>query len=213
MTKEPISRRAAALLFAALAALCIVTRVQPTNATVPIGTFTSYTPVLSATSVNPSAAVHARVVSPALGTNGTSYGRYVKIGHVVVADFVITFGANSNPGSGAYRISLPVPVSKVLRSNGGAVGYGHEHEASQGYLGLGPGAYRNVIYHVNTNVDQLHAGLVIGENPRAATPDDPNINLSPMFNDVQTDQTSDSAPWVWAQGDQIIGTLVYESAN
>jgi len=195
-------------LVGALVAI-VAFRVPATHAATPTpGTFISWTPALSATSINPSQ--HA--VAPKLGTDGVDFGRYTEIGHLVTAYFSITFGNGSNPGSGAYRVSLPLPIVRAARLHGVAVGYGHEHDVDQGYIGLGPGAYRNVVFHVNTNVDNLHAGIVIGENPEAATPADPNIDLSPMFDGIETDQTSNDAPWVWAPGDEITGVLTYEAA-
>lgn len=208
-----MGRRATPAILAIVAALTFVgLRATPTHATPPpAGTFVSYKPIVTATSIDPTHPTPA--IAPTLGTGGIGYGRYTRIGDVVTVHFSIIFGSGATPGSGAYRINLPVPIDNTERMRQSAIGYGLEHEESQGHLGLGPGAYRTVIYHVNNNVDQHHAGIVIGENPRAATPDDPSVNLSPMFDDVQTDQTSDSNPWVWAAGDQLTGDFTYEAAH
>jgi hypothetical protein len=48
--------------------------------------------------------------APALG-NGTIEGRYLHIGDMVMARFLLTIGSTSTNGSGDYRISMPNTVS------------------------------------------------------------------------------------------------------
>jgi hypothetical protein len=62
------------------------------------GAWTSYTPVLTAITTNPT-----------MGTGETRNGGYVQIGKLVIYRFAIFFGTSGvNAGSGGYRISLPV---------------------------------------------------------------------------------------------------------
>lgn len=66
-----------------------------------IGEWTSYTPILTATTTNPT-----------LGTGSSSVGSYARIQNFIFYRFVITFGTSGvNAGVGTYRISLPVAAS------------------------------------------------------------------------------------------------------
>ncbi len=123
-----------------------------------IGAWTTYTPALTATTTNPT-----------LGTTGKiATGRYFRIGKLIMAQFRIQFASivgEINKGSGAYRISLPVPCTSFANTNGIVVGYGHIFDASEGGgLGLGPGSFRDVMYHNATSITTSVAGIVIGSN-------------------------------------------------
>ncbi len=68
-----------------------------------IGEWTSYTPVLTATTTNPT-----------LGTGSSSVGSYARIQDLIFYRFVITFGTSGvNAGVGTYRISLPVAAAAI----------------------------------------------------------------------------------------------------
>lgn len=60
--------------------------------------WTSYTPALTASSVNPT-----------LGTGSTASGAYIAAGKLIVVSIQIKFGTSGTAaGTGTYRISLPV---------------------------------------------------------------------------------------------------------
>lgn len=122
-----------------------------------------------ATSVNPTlgTGTYAGTTTPA----GVS-GRVFQVGKLVVADAQITFGAAStNPGIGAYRVSLPYPCTSRENTQSAIVGYGHLFNPAvpNTFLGLGPGNFRHVMLHNAPSVSTDVAGLVIGvNNPRPA---------------------------------------------
>ena len=63
-----------------------------------LGAWTSYTPVLAATT------------NPVLGTGGSAVGRYTKHGKVVTFSTSITFGTSGfTSGDGPWTVSLPTP--------------------------------------------------------------------------------------------------------
>ena len=63
-----------------------------------IGEWLSYTPVLTATTTDPT-----------LGTGSSSVGGYSRIQNLIVYRFSIAFGSSGvNAGSGSYEVSLPV---------------------------------------------------------------------------------------------------------
>jgi hypothetical protein len=68
-----------------------------------IGEFTNYTPVLTATTTNPT-----------LGTGSSQNGSYARIQNLIIARFFIRFGtAGVNAGSGNYKVSLPVTAAET----------------------------------------------------------------------------------------------------
>jgi hypothetical protein len=74
--------------------------------------WTAYTPVLTATTTNPT-----------LGTGSSQLGRYVAAGKWITYQYRITFGTSGTAaGSGTYLISLPVapatPVSNAYVGTG-----------------------------------------------------------------------------------------------
>ena len=65
------------------------------------GAWTSYTPVLTASTTNPT-----------LGTGSTQEGAYAEFGKLIVFRVYIQFGtASVNAGSGFYSVSLPVTAA------------------------------------------------------------------------------------------------------
>jgi hypothetical protein len=65
--------------------------------------WTSYTPALTASSVNPT-----------LGTGSSATGQYNQIGRVVVMRFRIVFGTSGvSAGTGTYRVSFPVNARSI----------------------------------------------------------------------------------------------------
>jgi hypothetical protein len=64
-----------------------------------LGAWQSYTPVLTASTTNPT-----------LGTGGVILGRYCKIGGTVFFRVKILFGSTMTGGSGTYRVTHPSPV-------------------------------------------------------------------------------------------------------
>lgn len=79
--------------------------------------WSTYTPALTASSVNPT-----------LGTGSSVLGRYVKVGRLVIGYAHITFGTSGvAAGTGTYRVSLPVNRE---RSDGQRIGYGRILDAS-----------------------------------------------------------------------------------
>lgn len=76
------------------------------------GTWTGYTPTLTATTTNPT-----------IG-NGSIIGRYKQYGKLVVFDIEFVFGSTSTAGSGNYSFSLP-PGLTVTNVAGTPVAVGH----------------------------------------------------------------------------------------
>ena len=68
-----------------------------------IGEWTSYTPVLTATTTNPT-----------LGTGATVIGSYARVQNLIIYNFLITFGTSGFvAGVGDYKVSLPVTANAV----------------------------------------------------------------------------------------------------
>ena len=80
-----------------------------------IGEWTSYTPVLTAST------------NPTLGTGSTQFGQYARIQDLIVYRFLIRFGTSGvNAGAGNYLISLPVPsngITSFYETNLGTVAF------------------------------------------------------------------------------------------
>ena len=83
-----------------------------------IGTWQSYTPVLTAT-----------VTSPNLGTSPIQTGQYCQINDFCVAQIFLAFGSSSSAGTGEYRISLPVEASPASNINAN-MGWGWIYDAN-----------------------------------------------------------------------------------
>jgi hypothetical protein len=88
----------------------------------PAGAWTSYTPVLTASTTNPT-----------LGTGGSVSGRYIKLGKTVIGQAAIVFGSSGvNAGSGTYYVSLPINKTGL---NEHALGSVVMRDASASYIG------------------------------------------------------------------------------
>lgn len=86
------------------------------------GSWTSYTPVLTASTTNPS-----------IG-DGTVIGKYCQLGKIVFAHIRIFFGSSGvSAGTGTYYISLPV---NCLQSNIG-IGFADLADANTGARSIG----------------------------------------------------------------------------
>lgn len=97
-----------------------------------VGEWTSYTPVLTASTTNPT-----------LGTGSTVIGSYVQIKNVVIYRFYIGFGTSGvNAGSGFYYVSLPVTASQ----------FGNFFSASSGQTAFYDSS-ANSIYFANAWMD------------------------------------------------------------
>ena len=130
---------------------------------ITIPSWQSYTPMLV---VNDGTATSAPTsgTNPTLGTGSVQLGRYFQLGSSVIANFVIQFGtSNVNAGSGAYRVTLPVPCTGTANSNRFVLGSGHLLNHTDVY-DLGPGNYRAVNFHTSSVISTYTAGIVIGSN-------------------------------------------------
>jgi hypothetical protein len=68
-----------------------------------IGEWTSYTPVLTASTTNPT-----------LGTGSSATGAYARVQNLIIYNFLILFGTSGvNAGVGNYSVSLPVTANAV----------------------------------------------------------------------------------------------------
>ena len=68
------------------------------------GSWNTYTPVWTATSINPT-----------LG-NGTIFGKYVQMGRLIKGNLFIIAGSTTNRGNGTYRITLPFTAVNGMRN-------------------------------------------------------------------------------------------------
>jgi hypothetical protein len=69
----------------------------------PFGAWSSYTPVLTASSSNPT-----------LGSGSSATGRYQRLGRRVTFEAQITFGTSGTAtGSGTYRVSVPATIDSA----------------------------------------------------------------------------------------------------
>jgi hypothetical protein len=97
-----------------------------------VGSWTSYTPVLTASTTNPT-----------LGTGSTVIGSYAQIKNVVIYRFYIGFGTSGvNAGSGFYYVSLPVAANQ----------FGNFFTASSGQTAFYDSS-GNAIYFANAWMD------------------------------------------------------------
>lgn len=130
----------------------------------------SWTPALTAVSSNPT-----------LGSGAVTQGNYIRIGDLVIAWGVITFGTSGEAaGSGNYRISLPVTMRASSNADAEVVGHGIIFDSSAP-------ATRGVTYRY---VSQTTAGIFIVDG--SAT-------------------VANNSPWTWAASDSIRFALMYEA--
>lgn len=91
-----------------------------TNISTPAHAALTYTPVLSASTTNPT-----------LGSGSAQLGRYFEVGKQVTVHGSVVFGSTGlNAGSGSYRISLPVAMRTPVNLEGAMVGTGWIYDAS-----------------------------------------------------------------------------------
>lgn len=77
------------------------------------GAWATFSPTLTAVTTNPT-----------LGSGSSSVGRYCQVGKLVTALIRITFGTSGvNPGSGEYRVALPVTARDADQAIGCAYGF------------------------------------------------------------------------------------------
>lgn len=132
----------------------------------------SWTPALTASTTNPT-----------LGSGSEQKGRWRRVENLVIATAKIKFGTSgTNPGSGTYSVSLPVPAA-VSGSDGGAIGYGWIGDASVGDL-------RTCVYR----------------------PFFANSKAEVYFTGVASNAVTNAVPWTWAANDELWATFVYEGA-
>lgn len=72
-------------------------------------------------------ALTATTTAPSIGTGATYSGRWCRQGRVVRAEGWITWGTSPSPGSGAYRLSLPI---EAVTTGSPAVGTAWLYDAS-----------------------------------------------------------------------------------
>lgn len=90
------------------------------------GAWVSWTPVVTASSVNPT-----------LGTGSVAAGRYAQVGKTVHATAFVQFGTSGvAAGTGTYAFSLPVTIDTSANRNG-VVGMAYFQDSSTTFTGLG----------------------------------------------------------------------------
>ncbi len=106
--------------------------------------WTSYTPTLTAATTNPTLG--------AASAGAVQFGRYCKVGRLVVAQFGIRFATSgASAGSGAYTVSLPVTAKTAGFSAGltsDIVGHGSLWRGNNAF-DLVAGAHLHVNWHVS----------------------------------------------------------------
>lgn len=135
-----------------------------------------YTPILTAT-----------VTNPTLGTGAVSTARYCRVGKQITYQGLIKFGTGLNPGSGGYRVSIPVPVRA---SPFHVMGQGWANNAAQTL--------------VATMVTLLYQGLA----PMSFN----WVPLDTVGSAGSWGGMNHGTPFAWAAGDEIHWGIVYEAA-
>lgn len=89
------------------------------------GAWTSWTPALTAASVNPT-----------LGTGSTTGGHYLQLGKLVIARFAVAFGSSGTAaGTGEYYVSLPVNADATA-GTGATMGTVYVFDSSAGQFNV-----------------------------------------------------------------------------
>lgn len=121
--------------------------------------------------------------APAIG-NSTVNSRYVQIGKTIIAQIYISFGSSATFGTGTYFFSLPVNASTALNTR--RMGWFNGYDASANAT-----AMAIALYNSTSTVQMAYpATWPSGTNTAVAA----------------------TAPWTWAQSDQVHINLVYEAA-
>lgn len=126
----------------------------------------------------------ATTTNPTLGSSPQQTGAYIKYGRLVVGWARIQFGTGSTAGSGGYRVSLPV--------------------TAKGYAGQAPMGGSAIFYDTSTNtifsdgvVQMNGADMILWRNGAAAS----------AYN------VSNVSPFVWADGDFMSMSFMYEAVS
>lgn len=135
------------------------------------GAWTSYTPTVGGTGW-------------ALG-NGTISGRYKKIGRVVVAQVLVTWGTTSSAGSGALTLTAPVASGTLDTWNGGGVAWDTSGGAAAAVVTRLTGASTTITCFVSNTAGTYDSlvGIATG------------------------------VPYTWASTDYVAITVVYEASS
>lgn len=128
-------------------------------------------------------AVTASVTPPTMGTASSLTGKYYQDGKLVVAKFTIVFGSSGvAAGSGNYRISLPVNATTTNPDTGCIV---------------------------RLNDSSATAAALTSAQILSATTF--QLLYDATLHGTQT-LVGAAAPWTWAAGDSLNGTVIYEAA-
>lgn len=126
----------------------------------------------------------ADTTAPTLGTGAIAQGKYTKIGRTVFGSMVFQFGTGAAAGSGYYRIALPY-ASPTPGTGDFIVGSAIMYDNSAGVVRTG-----------STSIDGNNQIFRVFHDGGGA------INL-----------VSNSAPFVWAQGDKLEFNFTYEATS
>jgi hypothetical protein len=121
-------------------------------------------------------------------TNWTSAGEWCRIGPLVWCRFTFLAGASVTAGSGNYRIILPVPATPPPLGVSSGLGTLTCWDSSG-----------NARANVAAILPWPQGDYIEGRYP-ATWPTGTSTALGP------------GTPFTWAQGDQILGTLIYQAA-
>jgi hypothetical protein len=130
-----------------------------------VGNWTSYTPVLTAVTTNPT-----------LGSGSVAVGYYAQIGKVVIYSFQIVFGTSGvNAGSGDYRVSLPVTAAFGSAFYGATNGQTifFDKSANSLYFAnawLGTTTYLSMLFQTTTNPSPV--ATLASNNPVVVSTED-----------------------------------------
>jgi hypothetical protein len=155
---------------------------EATLALIQTGAWTSFSPVLTASTTNP--------------TGGTAFvqnGRYSRAGRTINASLRFRFGTSgAAAGSGTYRISLPVTAA-ISGTINKPIGSGYLYDSSSGQLSMAL-AYLDVTL-AGTDLQILSLTDSGGPGPGG------------------TAVVTNSAPWTWANNDELNFYVTYEAAS
>lgn len=115
-------------------------------------------------------------------TGWTQTGYYIQSGKLITAQFSVVAGASMTAGSGQYRIALPTAARAVLSA------------VPCGTLEL----FDTSASDYRTAVGRIASGV--------------GSYLTVFYSGVNTNNAQHAAPWAWANGDFISGTITYEAA-
>jgi hypothetical protein len=122
----------------------------------------------------------------ALG-DGTAVGQYQRVGRLIVAQFLITFGSTTTFGTKFLTVSMPI-AARIYSGTNPSLGTARlwDASASNGFFG-------EVAYYGNTSVSLAAVAT--------------SVAFATM------DAVRSTTPMTWASGDQISATFAYEAAS